>query len=112
MIQVQAVTDTDGCLTEICLEGHAGYAGAGSDIVCSAVTALIRTAARLVSNRSGIDLDDIQSEPGKLGFRIIRYSSECEQWLKGVTEYCLLGLQDLEEEFGRHLTIRMTRRKG
>jgi len=112
MISVQAVLNENGCLNEIYLEGHAGYAGKGGDIVCSAATALIRTAGRLLSGRTGVFLEDIQLEPGGLGFRIGRTENDLQEWLKGVSEFCLLGLRDLEDEFPDNLTVHLTRRKG
>lgn len=40
MIQVQAVKE-NGCYKKFMIDGHAGYAEMGEDIVCAAVSALV-----------------------------------------------------------------------
>ena len=42
-----------GALTRIEVTGHAGFAAAGSDIVCAAVSALVMTAANGVARVCG-----------------------------------------------------------
>ncbi len=57
MIQVTLQTLSDGSIYGMRCQGHAGYAPAGSDIICAAITALSGT---LIG--SFIDLLDIQPE--------------------------------------------------
>ena len=60
----------NGMLLSCRAEGHAGYAGRGFDIVCSAVTVLIRTTMEVVSGLPGIRLDSDISRRGNLSFTV------------------------------------------
>ncbi|UNT92234.1 ribosomal-processing cysteine protease Prp [Allobaculum sp. Allo2] len=53
--------DTD-LKTDIQIKGHAGYAPAGSDIVCAAVSILYETLKRML--RPGLDGTVIEDENG------------------------------------------------
>ena len=58
MIQI---THTDGCIT---IEGHAGYAPAGQDIVCAAVSALVMT---FIASIEGLTTDNIKATGNEQG---------------------------------------------
>ena len=53
---------------EISATGHAGYADPGQDIVCSAVTALMLTAAQFAENNGEAE---VRTEPGDLYVRCL-----------------------------------------
>ena len=44
MIKAVISENADGVITGFCISGHAGFAKAGSDIICSAVSAIAYTA--------------------------------------------------------------------
>ena len=60
----------NGILLSCKATGHAGYAGRGFDIVCSAVTVLIRTTMEVVSGLPGVKLDSDVSRRGNLSFTV------------------------------------------
>ena len=55
MISISVVRDKDNFIREFTVEGHAGYAEAGSDIVCSAISAIAYTAAGALEELAGLD---------------------------------------------------------
>ncbi len=80
-------------------EGHAGNVIAGNNIICAASTVLLRSAYRALSLKSGIKTDITAEIEGELYFRIIDYRVDHAEWLKGITDYLITGLKDLESEF-------------
>ncbi|TFG64214.1 MAG: ribosomal-processing cysteine protease Prp [Spirochaetales bacterium] len=85
-------------LTSFQAEGHAVKGPEGSSIVCSAVTSLLRTAARCVGSKPGISWSGEAAAPGEMSCRIEYCSADAEEWLMGVTDMLLRGLSDLAEE--------------
>ena len=57
MTAVTLVKAKDGSVLKCKALGHAGFAESGKDIVCSAVTVLMRTAIQVLSDTSGIEFD-------------------------------------------------------
>ena len=59
--------------------GHSGFAKSGEDIVCSAVTILMRTALQVLSQTSGIDFETDTSLRGNLSFsaKVIKNERWC-----------------------------------
>lgn len=55
MIKVSIIRDDEGFIKEFTVKGHAGFARNGSDIVCSAVSALAYTAVGALEKIAGID---------------------------------------------------------
>ena len=41
MIKFKAVSDTDGKITQITVDGHSGFAESGEDIVCASVSSAV-----------------------------------------------------------------------
>lgn len=56
MIRVVFTQDKDGFFTEYLVEGHAGWAEEGHDIVCAAVSALVQTVFLGLERRLGLKL--------------------------------------------------------
>ncbi len=70
MTSVLLKRSKQGVLLGCNAEGHAGYAGRGYDIVCSAVSVLLRTAMQVVQALPGIQLDSDVSRRGSLSFAV------------------------------------------
>ena len=64
MIEIEAVVDNDGILRACKAAGHAGSGKTGSDIVCAAVSVLMRTAFSTLSGREGIIVSGGAPEKG------------------------------------------------
>lgn len=84
----------------ITVDGHAGYAEAGKDIVCAGVTALVEN---LIDSIEGLTVDTIQYEvsPGRAD---IHYKDLSEEG-KLLVDSFFLGICDIEQDFPEHVKI-------
>ena len=111
MIAIEAVVDEAGLLRACKATGHAGAGKAGADIVCAAVSVLMRTAIRTLSGREGVTVRGAAPEPGLLWLEA-DYTAEGKSFLFAAGEFLAGGLRSVAEEFPGHckLTIRTERR--
>jgi uncharacterized protein len=109
LIEIEAVLDENGILRSCKAGGHAGAGKTGSDIVCAAVSVLMRTAVRVLSNRKGITVRYDAPEPGLL-FWEAEYTAEGKDFLFAVGVFLIEGLASVAEEYPKNckLTIRRT----
>ncbi len=87
-------------LDGITVDGHAGYAEAGKDIVCAGVTALVEN---LIDSIEGLTVDTIQYEvsPGRAD---IHYKDLSEEG-KLLVDSFFLGICSIEQDFPEHVKI-------
>lgn len=87
---------TDG----ITIDGHAGYAEAGKDIVCAGVTALTEN---LIDSIESLTEDTIQYEilPGRVDIYYMNLS-ECAKLL---VDSFFLGICGIAQDFPEHVKI-------
>ncbi|KKL15939.1 hypothetical protein LCGC14_2500580 [marine sediment metagenome] len=83
MIELRINLHRDGCLKGFQASGHAGSGKKGEDIVCAAVTVLLRTAARLISGEKGLETGGEALRPGEMTFFLISMPAEYTEWVKG-----------------------------
>ena len=80
------------------MQGHAGYAESGSDIVCAAASVLAQNAVNSIEQFT----EDINEDLGELYFKIdAGYSHETELLLNSL----ILGLQGIEEEYMEYIDV-------
>ena len=85
-------------ITGFASEGHAGYARHGKDIVCAAVSALVmNTMNSIHAFTSDVFEYDENEKKGIIEFKI---TSEISPETKLLFKSLLLGLQDIQEEYG------------
>ena len=96
------MTDTD-LKTDIQIKGHAGYAPAGSDIVCAAVSILYETLKRML--RPGLDGTVIEDENGIR----IEINPDLGTWGRVSLNYFITGIQMLEREYPKHVQLKIGR---
>ena len=103
--------DQDGLIRACTVSGHAGAGKAGIDIVCAAVSVLMRTAVRTLSGREGVSIRGGAPEQGLLWLEA-GYTAEGKDFLSAAGEFLLEGLRSVAEEFPGfcRLTIRTERR--
>ena len=84
----------------IIINGHAGYAEAGKDIVCAGVTALVEN---LIDSIEGLTVDTIQYEvsPGRAD---IHYKDLSEEG-KLLVDSFFLGICGIAQDFPEHVKI-------
>jgi len=109
MIEIQAVLDDAGLLRSCKAQGHSGAGKQGADIVCAAVSVLIRTAVNVLSNKKGITLRVDAPERGFLWLEA-DYSAEGKGFLSAAGEFLIAGLRSVAEEFPENCTLSVERR--
>jgi len=80
-------------------EGHAVREAGSASIPCAAVSSLVRTTARIVAGRAGIESSGNAPHPGSLELRIHRVEVASREWLQGITDFLIVGLKDIEAEY-------------
>ena len=111
MVNVEIVLDQDGILLSCRASGHAGAGKSGADIVCAAVSVLIRTVIRTLSKKEGVVIRGDAPEPG-LVWMEADYSAEGKASLAAAGEFLAEGLGSVAEEFPDNckLIVRTDRR--
>jgi uncharacterized protein YsxB (DUF464 family) len=66
--------------------------------VCSAVTVLFRTAARLLQLQPDVRIRGSASEGGRMDLRVEQLPAGKRQWLAGLADFLVRGSRDLQEE--------------
>ena len=95
-----------GVLLGCTAKGHAGYAERGSDIVCSAVTVLIRTTLQVLSELTALNLETDTSKRGSIGFKVLKgFPSGIEEKLKYAGDFLQVGLESVAKEFPDNLKL-------
>ncbi|MCL2751939.1 MAG: ribosomal-processing cysteine protease Prp, partial [Firmicutes bacterium] len=78
--------------------GHSGFAAAGTDIVCAAVSAVIQAAANGAVRFAGAE---IETGEGNLAIQVANPIKESN----AVLETMRMGLEDLQKSYPRHIKI-------
>ncbi len=99
MIRVRLELDAYGLLSSLETEGHAAVLTGAESVACAAVSALVRTAARLIEAREGVEHRGEAPSDGYLSIRVYRVPRRHRRWLLGVTDYLVAGVQDVERDY-------------
>lgn len=109
MTAVTLVKAKDGSVLKCKASGHAGFAKSGEDIVCSAVTVLMRTAIQVLSDTSGIDFNTDISVRGQLAFvaEAKKSDSVLMERISTIGDFLQKGFESLNEEFPKNVTFEL-----
>jgi len=101
------ILDSDRVLKACKASGHAEAGKAGTDIVCAAVTVLLRTAVNTLSGRKGIIVQNGAPERGQLWLETV-YEPEGKEFLFAIGEFLVIGLMSISQEYPKNckLTIK------
>ena len=107
MINVLIERRNNGALVSLKAEGHAGYAAKGFDIVCSAVSVLIKTTLQVLETTSGISLETESPVRGFVSFKIENKNLDfqLEERLIYAGDFLAAGLGTVQEEYPKHLKV-------
>jgi Predicted ribosomal protein len=106
MIRIDIFRDAAGAIAGFAVNGHAGTAPYGQDIVCAAVAALTQTAVLGLERYLGRDFDlDIGS--GKL---ILKLKGASDDLAGAILETMLLGLAEIAKQSPQSVHITEHRR--
>ena len=93
--------DTD-LKTDIQIKGHAGYAPAGSDIVCAAVSALYETLKELLRGQAEVTERD--------GYcRLKARHWQIRPWKEEYLEYFITGIEGIASAYPDHVRLEIRR---
>ncbi len=117
MIKIMLGVTKDGELVSCNAEGHALFAKKGSDIVCSAVTTLLRTTLSVLESNDSIKLETNAPKRGTLSFCIKNKYQEGGEVLFNAESSFLIyariflekGLMTLCNEYPEHVTLHIER---
>lgn len=110
MIEIRVRLDKLGCLQAFRAGGHARAARAGEDIVCAAVTVLLRTCAQLLSATPAAV--SRAPKPGELALVLGSVPPERVEWLRGITDFLLAGIKSLQNEYPDRVTVKINGKTG
>jgi uncharacterized protein YsxB (DUF464 family) len=108
LVQIEAVFDENGILRSCRASGHAGAGPKGTDIVCAAVSVLLRTAVRALSGREGITVRCDAPEPGFLLLEA-DYTAAGKDFLSAAGVFLIEGLASIAEEYPQNCTLTIRR---
>ena len=111
MIRATVTVDGYGQLKEVTVTGHALGLKRGGNIVCSAVTILVRTAARLLEAEPGVHVSGGAAAPGELTFFVDGVNENKNLLVKTVGDFLVQGLEDLQLEFPDDCTLKVKQRR-
>jgi uncharacterized protein YsxB (DUF464 family) len=98
------VLDSSSLLRSLSVSGHAECGTAGNDVVCAAVTVLVRTAWVVLADKPYITANFLAPVPGEL-YLDVACKREGEPYLSAVQDFLLEGLQTLAGEFPACLEV-------
>jgi len=101
VIEIETILEPDGTLRACKAEGHAGAGKAGADIVCAAVSVLMRTALSALSGRKGITLRGGAPEKGQLWLEA-DYNAEGKDFLFAAGVFLTEGLKSVAREYPKN----------
>jgi len=107
LVEIEAVLEADGTLRACKASGHAGAGKAGTDIVCAAVSVLMRTALNVLSGRKGITVRGGAPEKGLLWLEA-DYDADGRDFLFAAGVFLIEGLKSVAQEYPKNckLTIK------
>lgn len=99
MTRVRLVCRRDGSIRSCVAKGHSGYGSAGSDIVCAAVTVLLRTTAQVLVEWYGVSVVVDFSTRGSFSFCVADDVGEDSGRLIYAADFLRSGLCSLAKEY-------------
>lgn len=109
MIEVKIQRAPDGLVEHFEAKGHAGYAEAGKDIVCSAVTAVLFTAVgyaeELYNPENLSDKVSYKEDDGFLSWNCPKLCEADRQKLIPVFDAMVLGLRQIRENTDKRYLV-------
>ena len=97
--------DEGGRITGFCCQGHSGYAEAGADIVCAAVTSAIRMAECTINDVCGSHARTRVSQADASVTLQLPARCDEEETVQAVLAGLLLTLCELRDEYPDYLEV-------
>ena len=106
MIQVRIIRSKNGMFRSCEAKGHAGFDKKGFDIVCAAVSSILRTVLALLEKTPTVSLLVNTPEPGNLFFCVQDYDKADNALLIHCGDFLEQGLGLLQDEYPEHVSLK------
>jgi uncharacterized protein YsxB (DUF464 family) len=107
MIEVDVIVDEAGLLVSCQVEGHAGAGPRGGDVVCAAISILVRTALRTLSAVEGVSVRGSAPSRG-----VLWMEADCVPngagFLAASTAFLTEGLRSVAEDYPDHCSVHIS----
>ena len=107
MIQFLLEHDAEGRLLFFEASGHAECGRKGHDIVCAAVTILIRTTVQALNS---VQAEVYTEQRGCVTCQILRYNENQSEQLRYAAQFLWLGMTSLQAEYPRAIQCKQIQR--
>ena len=107
MIQVLLELDEQKRLLFFEAAGHAYCGLKGHDIVCAAVTILIRTTVQALGS---IHAEAHAEQRGRFTFHVVQYDEKDAEQLRYAAQFLWLGMTSLQEEYPKAIQCKQIQR--
>ncbi|MDR0552343.1 MAG: ribosomal-processing cysteine protease Prp [Spirochaetaceae bacterium] len=111
MIEIDAALDESGIIRSLRAQGHAGAGARGSDLVCAAVSVLVRSFLRVTEGRNGIEVRADAKNEGFAAFEARADTDAGRDFLFAAGEFLVEGLRSVAEEFPQNCRIKIKNAK-
>ncbi len=106
MINISLFKNQKQQIVRFLVEGHAGYAESGADIVCASVTTAAFTAVNGITDVAGIDAL-VEVYDGYLAFELPQeLSPKMREKADLLLESMVLSFENLAEQYGKYVAIK------
>jgi uncharacterized protein len=106
MVKIEINRNKAKHITDFKLDGHAGAAKNGDDIVCSAVSVLAQTAVQGLKMVADIDIE-YEIKDGFLSCRLPKELTEKQLLMStAILETMYVGLKNIEQSYKKHIYVR------
>jgi len=108
MIEIRVTRDTRGEIVGIRVSGHSGFAPAGRDIVCAAVSAVVQTGLEGVTAVAGCAVRKTTGEAlieAEIPPPDPRHAAARWDLAQAILETMILGLKGIEDGRERHVRV-------
>ncbi len=106
MVTVKVYRKEEGKIAEIEIEGHAGYAPSGQDLVCAGISAVTIGMANAIHQLFGVDPVRRMGKSGFLHFHLPEgITADVEGKIHLLLEAMLLSLRSLEDSYGKYIRV-------
>lgn len=86
------------------VKGHTGYARAGKDIVCAAISAVVQTAYLGIKSLTALELD-VTTNEGYFRMAIVGGSASEKEKANLILNTMMLGLKDIQSGYPRYIRL-------
>lgn len=104
MINVKVKREQDCSIKGFVIDGHAGYANEGEDIVCAAVSAISYTAVGSLVNLVG-DCEYKEEDGYMCIYRPDNMEQSKQETAQTILESMYIGYKQIEKSYGRFVNV-------